>query len=212
VAARKSSKKNSGRSGRVLFSISWGGVVALTLFMIIAMAWAFILGIMLGRGYQPEAIVPEIAGMMPAPKTDAPGSDKQPILKPEELGFFERLRKEPPRPESSASEPRKERVVRKQPAPKPKPEPAPKPEPSAESGGTRAVIFQVGAVRDKTAALREQERMAGLGLSAAVNPVTIRGTQWYRILVRAAGTDRDIRAVKQTLANAGVKNPIIRRN
>ena len=207
MATRKSSGKNSGRSGRVLFSISWGGVVALSLFMIIAMAWAFILGVMLGRGYQPETIVPEIAEMMPTPGRSAPAPKTQPILKPEELGFFERLKEAPPAAQSSPVRAEKKRAEPETPAPAP----VPKKKTVAEPGPVRAVIFQVGAVQDRAAALGEQERMAGLGLSAAVSEVTIQGKQWYRILVRAGGTARDIDAVKRKLAGAGVTNPIIRK-
>jgi cell division protein FtsN len=212
VATRKSSGKNSGRSGRVLFSISWGGVVALSLFMIIAMAWAFILGVMLGRGYQPEAIVPEIAEMMPTPGRSVPAPKTQPILKPEELGFFERLKEATPPVPSSPPRAEKRRVEPEKVEPeKPAPAPVTKKKTVVEPGPARSVIFQVGAVRDLAAALGEQERMAGLGLSAAVSEVTIQGKQWYRILVRAGGTARDIDAVKRKLAGAGVTNPIIRK-
>ena len=212
MASKKNSTKRGSRTGNVLFSISWGGVVAVSLFMIIAMAWAFILGVMLGRGYQPETIVPQIARVMPKPEAVAPGPEKQPILKPEELGFFERLKDAPqrpaPEPEQKAARPaiQKEQAVSK-PAPASSPEPATKPSP----GPSRSVLFQVGSLRDKGAALKEEARMARLGLSAAVNPVIIKGAQWYRILVRASGTDADIAAVKQKLAKAGVKNPIIRK-
>ena len=216
MANKKSSTTKKRQPGKVLFSISWGGVVAVSLFMIIAMAWAFILGVMLGRGYQPEAIVPQIANVMPPSNPVVSEPEKQPILKPEELGFFERLKDDPSRSEAKSMEKAARPVVRTESPRKPKPAPAAKPKPKMKpkpvSAPTRSVLFQIGAVQDKSGAKREQARMAALGLQTGITPVTIRGAQWYRILVRASGTAEDIAAVKRKLAKAGVKNPIIRKN
>jgi len=67
-----------------LVGLGGGLAAALTVF--------FVLGILIGRGYRPEAEVPELARIMPTPP--APGSvvqEEPKVLKPEELHYMEQL-------------------------------------------------------------------------------------------------------------------------
>jgi hypothetical protein len=77
------------------FEISMSGVISVGIVVVLGMCWVFILGILVGRGYRPEAAVPQIAQMMPTTAADKPddaGPAAAPtVLKPEELQFMEGL-------------------------------------------------------------------------------------------------------------------------
>lgn len=100
-----------------LVGLGGGLTAALTVF--------FVLGILIGRGYRPEAEVPELARIMPAPP--APGSvvqEEPKVLKPEELHYMEQLTQG-----STAKAPKVE---------KPKPEAAKAPEAKPEPAKAKA--------------------------------------------------------------------------
>lgn len=106
-----------------LVGLGGGLTAALTVF--------FVLGILIGRGYQPEAEVPELARIMPAPP--APGSvvqEEPKVLKPEELHYMEQLTQS-----STAKAPKAEKPKAEE---KPKPEAAKAPEAKPESAKTKA--------------------------------------------------------------------------
>lgn len=106
-----------------LVGLGGGLTAALTVF--------FVLGILIGRGYRPEAEVPELARIMPAPP--APGSvaqEEPKVLKPEELHYMEQLTQG-----STAKAPKAEKPKAEE---KPKPEPAKAPEPKPEPAKAKA--------------------------------------------------------------------------
>ena len=79
------------------------------------MVWAFILGVYIGRGHQPEEVVPEISRIMPETRVrsnrtgSSPGTIKQDILKPEQLEFYDKL-KNPPGTELHHDTPKQTKV------------------------------------------------------------------------------------------------------
>lgn len=96
----------------LMFSFSPAGLFALFLFAIIALAWAFIFGLLLGRGYQPEELIPEIAQIMPTPPPPPPNVAE--TLRPEDLNFYEQLKNIPIREEPVAPNPQKTRLLLKE--------------------------------------------------------------------------------------------------
>ncbi|MCM0755389.1 SPOR domain-containing protein [Desulfovibrio aminophilus] len=87
-----------------LVGLGGGLAVALTVF--------FVLGILIGRGYRPEAEVPELARIMPVPVPANATAPEPQVLKPEELHYMEQLtqtsgaakgqKAEAPKPEAKA--------------------------------------------------------------------------------------------------------------
>lgn len=78
---------------RFSFEISMSGIISIGIVVVLGMCWVFILGILVGRGYRPEAAVPQIAQMMPTTEATQPGNSTPAatptVLKPEELQFME---------------------------------------------------------------------------------------------------------------------------
>lgn len=70
-----------------LVSLGAGLTVALTVF--------FVLGVLIGRGYRPEAEVPELARIMPSPQPANATAQQPQVLKPEELQYLEHLTQTP---------------------------------------------------------------------------------------------------------------------
>lgn len=85
------------KDGPRKFSIelSMSGVVSVGIVVVLGMCWVFILGILVGRGYRPEAAVPQIAQMMPTTEAQLPDNttttSPPSVLKSEELQFMEDL-------------------------------------------------------------------------------------------------------------------------
>ena len=76
-------KKLSNR--KYTISLSFSGLITSGIITIIAIGWIFAFGVIVGRGYNPEKKMPELARLLPPPEgQDAPKEAKG-ILKPEEL-------------------------------------------------------------------------------------------------------------------------------
>jgi len=92
---RLSVTQERGGPRKFSFEMSMSGLISVGIVVVLGMCWVFILGILVGRGYRPEAAVPQIAQMMPTTETAQPGgaapAEPPKVLKPEELQFMEGL-------------------------------------------------------------------------------------------------------------------------
>lgn len=253
-------------------TISMGKATALGVLVVFVVAWAFVLGVVVGRGYRPERAVPEIERIMPSQPVQNGTADLG-VLKPEELNYMDQLSKTPPIPPKAAQAAKEatEKAARdaaakaaKQkkdeaakaareakagkpeaakpagataqkavPAPAPVATPAPAaspmqaqksvqqvakaPEaPMADSPGQRfAYVYQVAAVDTPAGAQTLVAKIKSVGLFASVEPTTVGGKTWHRVLVQFRGTPEETRDMKDRLAKAGFdrvimksKNPI----
>ncbi|EPR37520.1 Sporulation domain-containing protein [Desulfovibrio sp. X2] len=97
---------NGGENGKaprraLTIELGLGKATALGVLAIFVVAWAFALGVIIGRGYKPEKAVPEIARIMPTPPPPASEGDTG-VLKPEELHYMDSLTKTPVMPPKAA--------------------------------------------------------------------------------------------------------------
>src|SRR6056297_1145605 len=86
-------KKKTVKGKPIQLHLTWSGLISWGVFSFVVVAWAFILGVLVGRGYQPEAVLPMVAEYMPGHVDDTqpdPQNQKQ-VLSAQELGFFENL-------------------------------------------------------------------------------------------------------------------------
>jgi hypothetical protein len=87
------------------------GLLSTIFVVVIGLTWIFILGVLVGRGYKPEKVMPELARIMPSAAPPAVGSPGSPgskgeeakaqakVLKPEELHYLENLQTKSPAPQ-----------------------------------------------------------------------------------------------------------------
>ena len=169
-------KKLSNR--KYTISLSFSGLITSGIITIIAIGWIFAFGVIVGRGYNPEKKMPELARLLPPPEgQDAPKEAKG-ILKPEELTFMTDLKQTQPaanaapnKPEAKAAHPTSQPVA----AATPKPEAA-----SAEKDNKgrpkwfRVQVLVRGTDADASAAKQVLVKM-GLKDATQVSKKPVRG-------------------------------------
>lgn len=211
--AQKPSKTSSGSHKRWKFEFGPAGMAGLCSVMALIMAWAFILGILVGRGYKPESVITELGNRMPSlSKGPTAPSPSGPLL-PEELRFFETLQ-ERTAPAMPAAPPRKEAAQSIQPAP-PKTLPAPEPTVPRQAETTPAeprfeFVYQVAAFQTDAQARALQQRLTDVGDTTSVEVSVQDGRPWYRVLVTVRGSAADAEQLKNRLQAHGLTAPFLR--
>ena len=198
MAGNGNGNDKNGGPRRFSFSLSLPGMVVAVAVVVFGLAWTFVLGVLVGRGYSPEAAVPEIAALMPQPNATR---EEAKALKPEDLQFLDDLTKKPAAPPASltATTPAKpkapekpadkttdktaadktaEKPAEKAPAPAATPAPTPTPATAAaaadapldtEAGGqVYRYVYQVAAFADLPAAQDFRAKLAGIGLTSSL--------------------------------------------
>ena len=200
--------KNAGRKkqsgSRLNLQLTPGRTLSLGAFALLAIVWAFILGVFVGRGYNPEDVIPDIVRIMPKDEQPSP-ADR--ILRPEELEFFDRLRSAPPSP------------VQDRPLPVEEP-----PASEQESMDTAALteahpeadpeiftyIYQVGSFQNMEGADRLQQNLSNAGFSASITRAFAGNEPWYRVLVEIDSPSSEIEKIKKDLEEMGITQPLLR--
>ena len=234
-----STEKDSRKGQRYTFEFTLSGLVSLFVFAVLIMVWMFILGILVGRGYPPETIIPQLARVLPQEQAAQPTTEQQSILRPEELNFHEELRKterrpsppsapQQPRPAAKAPEPAKPSA--QQAAPLAKPEAAPVKAESApakaesapakvEPAGTKETapqaekfryIYQVAAFKEEDRAAISRDHFLGKGFSAFYAESQVNSETWFRVMVTLDGTLEEIDQRKAALEKLAGKTPLLR--
>ncbi|MEF2230192.1 MAG: hypothetical protein V3571_04625 [Pseudodesulfovibrio sp.] len=119
-------KKPAPQTKTFSFTLSLPGMISAVGSGILALTFFFVMGILIGRGYRPEADVPRLGELMPTKEhgqfaENAP--EKPEILRAEELGYPDRLKATPEKVmEESMAEPLSKATPEKNPPPRPEPE------------------------------------------------------------------------------------------
>ena len=203
-SSKGSPKKKQTKKGKsIQFQLTWTGLISWGVFVFVVVAWAFILGVLVGRGYQPETFLPLVSEYMPgdAQHEKADQSAQNPVLSAQELGFFQSLQQEA---KSETHEPERAQSHDK-------------PE---EKSNARAVAtndsqgyvyeYQVGAFKRRSQAQALQKGLADRGFAADVIRSTVQGAAWYRVLVHYTGQVSGVEAFTSRLRQAGVKKFFLR--
>ncbi|WP_419781696.1 SPOR domain-containing protein [Maridesulfovibrio sp.] len=235
MAAPKKKKKTApGQEKTFTFTFTMPEIIGLCAGAVGALCAFFVLGILLGRGYQPEKDVPEIAMMLPSQSHNGSGEVKGGVLKPEELDYIDQLKKKPEsavQPQEQKAEPKKE--VAKKPEIKAEPvkaaatavkgveKPAAvqqtEPEPPVEIDDPVEVdepkynyIYQAASFGDNARAQVFADKLTASGLNSYVEAGKGGNRTWYRVFVRHTGTPDSTNAMKKTLAKFGIKKPLLK--
>jgi cell division protein FtsN len=203
--AIKNTKKKPPSKRTSRYKPDFARLINKSLIILVAMAWAFILGVLVGKGYRPENAVPELARIMPDTQEVQP---EQPVvLKAEELDYYDRLKKAKPQPRPQAkpqSQPQKapaQKTVSHVQAQPPQNEEKP------QSPQRFTYIYQTAAFRSQADALRFQQQIIRLGIPAFIESTP---SGWHRVNVRFKGTPTETGNLKQRLKSLGVNKVILR--
>jgi len=208
--------RNEGKEPkRFTFTLSTAGVATLAVVSAMALAWIFILGVLVGRGYKPEQAVPQLAEIMP--RAEAPKPEG--VLKAEDLQFYEALEKKPG-PDEGGSAPAKPKADKPTAPAKSEDKPAEaKPAAPAQAAPAAAkattdgqfrYVYQVASLKSADMAKEYAAKLEKLGLSTSIEQAQASGTTWHRIMVHYTGTPESTDELKALLATQGVKKPIMK--
>ncbi len=217
----KGTKPKRNPSGKTYeFSLSLSGMISAIGAGILVLTFFFVMGILIGRGYRPESDVPQLQEIMPTKEHGqlTAAQNKTEILKAEELDYPERLKERPeavmaepsPTPkEEKKPEPRQKREQKPETKPLPQASPAPAPDQSSEK--IYNYTYQVASFKKQEMAEALCAKLDNAGLRTAIVSGEVKGVTWYRVHVRHHGSPASINGVKSTLANFGIKKPLLMR-
>lgn len=225
-------KRKPLRDRTVSITLSLPKAVFSAFFLVFLLVWAFIFGVMLGRGHNPEEIVPELARVMPTPTPQAntaPDEGMDNVLRPQDLKYRDSLKGKdagsPPRvapasPQRAEQSPKPEarQPATPETAQKPAPQAAgakPAPPGAAISQGAQDqtvynYTYQVAASTNKASSENMQNKLKAAGFSARISPYESNGVTWYRILVSFKGKPDDTRTLRAKLTQQGISTIILR--
>lgn len=223
---KKMTGSDSSQEKKYNFSFTVAEIIGLCAVCVGALCAFFILGILLGRGYQPENDVPELAMMMPTQQTNSSGEVKGGILKPEELQYMDNLKV---KPETSVKQEEKTAEKKVTPASETKVTPAPAatktvgevknpvPEapvkidtPKVVSTPVFEYLYQVASFREESKAREFTGKIIANGLDASVEAGKSGNKTWYRVVVRHIGSAESTQSMRDVLAKYGIKKPMLK--
>ncbi|MUM77190.1 SPOR domain-containing protein [Pseudodesulfovibrio sp. F-1] len=222
------------RPGRTWdFSLTLPGMISAVGAGALALTFFFVMGILIGRGYRPEADVPRLGQIMPRTE-HGQLAEEQPlptVLQAEELEYPDRLRVSPdkimdilpPEPTPAAA-----------PAPRPQPQAAVQPQaPAPQAAATPAApqaqaalqpaaqaapgdpvfdyVYQVASFRQRDMAQTLADKLGTAGLKAGVESGDVNGATWHRVQVFHHGTAASTETMRAALAKFGVDKPLLRK-
>lgn len=204
-------RKLSGR--KYTLSLSFSGLITSGIVMIIAIGWIFAFGVIVGRGFNPEKKLPELARLLPAPEGPPAVEPQQPILKPEELTFMKDL-KQPGTAtvalgtKTDASKPGATPSVASGATNSAKPDAKPAEAKPDEDKPKFHFVIQAVAYKNREQAdkLRARMKDEGLRTQMRIEKDSKGKPKWYRVQVLVRGTEADMATVRQTLARMGLKD------
>lgn len=183
------------------FGISWPLLAALCLVLVCAVGWAFFMGLMVGRGQNPQDSIHAATGLM---KPEEPVKAAPAVLPEPELEAGA-----PAAPEATAAvqapekpaQPQKPAVSRETPKKAPaRPQQREKTDPGERFDWT----FQAGAYKSRTDANEASAKLNRNGLKSAVRKS---GKVWL-IIISMRGNAADVSAMRQKVRSLKLDRPM----
>lgn len=192
LAKREAGKPQAG----IRFRISWPLLAALSLALVCAVGWAFFMGLMVGRGQNPQTSIQNMTGLGPSPEIEA---QAPPAVLPEPLQAEAPTQAEPPSPASA-------------PPASAKPAPAPKAaQPAKTPAQTKTAqaqqfdyTFQGGAFRTQKEAQSAQSRLNKNGVRSAVK----KSGKVYLIVISLRGGRAEVQALQKKMKSLKMDKPM----
>ncbi|MGE4421813.1 MAG: SPOR domain-containing protein [Pseudodesulfovibrio sp.] len=211
------------------FSLSLSGMISITGVGVLALTFFFVMGILIGRGYRPEADVPPLKELMPDAEHGQLTAENKPpkVLTLEELDYQDRLKASPQQmldgPDETKAKPEPKAVAAPEAKPAPKPEAKPatlaepaqsetvKPAPAQPGEAVFDYVYQVASFRKADMANGLRDKLAAAGLNARVESGEAKGSTWHRVQVLHHGTPASTAEMKATLAKFGIAKPLLKK-
>lgn len=187
-------------------------LVALSIILICAVAWAFFMGFMVGRGQSPQAGINAMTGGLLSPEQQEAERQKNedkanmsdflpPVVPVPAPAVAENAAVHQP-PSGAATQAWPD-AVRPEPKPARPAKPAPKPA-AAQDNQRYNYTFQAAAVKSQADANKVKNALAAKKVNAAVR----KSGKVYLIMVSLRGTAQDVAALQTKLKAAGLGKPL----
>jgi hypothetical protein len=205
--------------------LSFSVLLTTVIVVLIGVSWVFMLGVMVGRGYNPEAKVNELTGRVLRGGRQAPVVQEPPqaVLRPEELNFGTALRDKPLHNSTAAvGTPAAQTPLRQANGASPinavgdsASAQATHPIPQLELRDAQSARFdfayQVATFRDAEQADKLRERLEGEGVRTAMERSPARdGKSFYKVLAVRRGTEEDNKQLLAVLERLKLGQPLLR--
>ena len=203
-------------------------VISLLLFATVAIVWFFVMGLIIGRGYEPEKHIPALAEIMPGKDTAAPPSvvhdGTAPVTKDGEQK--EKAVQPAQKPTASQADAAKTRAIineadkahreqvkataQKPPATPPKNEQGNK-EPDKQTPKQERFdyVYQAASFKQADQAEALAKKLTAGGIPARVNAFTSGNTKWHRVLIPFRGTPDDTETLRKDLERFKIKKILL---
>ncbi|MBD5553688.1 MAG: SPOR domain-containing protein [Desulfovibrio sp.] len=191
------------------FGISWPLLAALCLVLVCAVGWAFFMGLMVGRGQNPQASIHAATGLMKPeePVKAAPAALPEPEIEtgapevPEAMTSAMIAAKTAAQAPAKPATPQKPAVVREAPKKAPaRPQQREKSDPGERFDWT----FQAGAYKSRTDANEASAKLNRNGLKSTVRKS---GKVWL-IIISMRGNAADVSAMRQKVRSLKLDRPM----
>jgi hypothetical protein len=195
-------------------TLTFSRLLTAAIVALIGVSWVFMLGVMVGRGHDPDAKLREITGRVlrskPAPVAQEP---PQAILRPEELDFGPSLRDKPLHNGTAAQMPSRQTnsTAASSVAGNATFVQAAQPAPQSAQPPRFDIVYQVAAFRDAGQADRLRERLEGEGVRTNMEKSPAKdGGSVYKVLAVRRGTEEDDRQLLAVLDRLKLGQPLLR--
>ncbi len=213
---------------KFVFQLGLSGFLSLGVLIVIGMAWSFILGVIVGRGYQPEKMALEAAQQILPEDFPLLTEKNEEVLKAEELEFFDKLKQDPAQSAAPESKPApvkptpppakaQEGAAKKQDQPKAtaaKPAEQPASAVPADLAASKEEVFvfnyQVAALPSMEQAQTFLKQIGPGGFKTSIVTATHEGKTWYRVYVHHQGTVDSAKTLKDKLKGSGINSILLR--
>jgi len=220
MITRKASTTNKKDKKRFAFQLGLSGFLSLSVLVVIGMAWSFILGVIVGRGYQPEKVAAEMAQKVLPEDFPLLTEKNEEVLKGEELEFFDKLKQGPSSLATSPPAPAKAPETPKPQTPPPAKTqtaqtavqpPAQAPDTQSQDKGEVFVFnYQIAALASMEQAQTFLKKRDLDDFKTSVVTATHEGKTWYRVYVHHQGTVDSAIGLKEQLKSRGIDNILLR--
>lgn len=203
------------------FQLGLSGFISLAILVVIGMAWSFILGNIVGRGYQPETMAREMALKVLPEDFPLLTEKNEEVLKGEELEFFDKLKQGPssvPMTQTAPAKPVETPKVQPPQAAQAKPAEAPpapqtppaEPAPAADKDEVFVFNYQVAALASMDQAQTFLKKLDPGKFKTSVVTATHEGKTWYRVYVHHQGSVDSALALREELKASGINSILLR--
>lgn len=197
--------------------LTFSALITAVIVLIIAVGWSFVLGVMVGRGYNPEKKVPQLATLLPSEQTPKTAREhvgdalpKAEVMKPEDLSYANTLRAKP----GQTSVPVKPKNMQNATAPVSTPPVATAPahtpaDPAAPAQPKEPLfdaVYQVATFKDADSVDRLRSRLEGKGLRTRMD----KDGKLLKVMVLVRGTNIRLEEVQQLMVEMNLGKPIQR--